>query len=261
MPPWGESILIDNDDRAAARNAAGVLAGRLSRRQVLQGGVAAAIAAMFGLPGCATSGAARPPAIGFKSIPISSADTLVVPEGYRANVLFAWGDPVGMAAGQPAFRFDAGNDAADQALQAGMHHDGMQYYPLPYGSTDATHGLLAMNHEYHSDGLLFTDGAANWSAAKVAKAMAANGVSVIEVEQKDGAWRVVRPSRFARRITADTPCAISGPAAGSDLMKTARDPSGREALGTFAGMRSRACSASRVPALTKRSWKFSSHVR
>ena len=205
---------------------------RLSRRQVLQGGVAAAIAAMFGLPGCAAPGAAGP---AFKPVPLSKADTLVVPEGYRTDILFAWGDPVGAPAGSPPFKFDASNTAAEQALQAGMHHDGMQYYPLPYGSSDSTHGLLAMNHEYHSDGLLFPDGAANWSAAKVAKVIAASGVSVIEVEQKDGAWRVVRPSRYGRRITADTPCTVSGPAAGSDLMKTAKDPSGREVLGTFAG--------------------------
>src|SRR5262245_51733997 len=186
---------------------------------------------MFGLPGCATGGGTAPTT--FTPVPMSKNDTLVVPQGYRTSVLFAWGDPVGAAAGSPAFRFDASNTATEQALQAGMHHDGMQYFALPYGSSDSAHGLLAMNHEYHSDGLLFTDGPANWSAAKAAKAIAASGVSVIEVERKDGGWQVVRPSRYARRITADTPCAISGPAAGSDLMKTARDPTGREALGTF----------------------------
>jgi len=142
---------------------------------------------------------------------------------------------VGSEAGSPAFRFDASNSAQEQALQAGMHHDGMQYFPLPYGSTNSSRGLLAINHEYLSNGLLFTDGTANWNAAKVAKAIAASGVSVIEVERTTSGWRVVRPSRYARRITADTPCAISGPAAGSDLMRTAQDPSGREALGTFAG--------------------------
>src|SRR5262245_1762396 len=111
--------------------------------------------------GCATPSRTASPAA-FKSVPLSRADTLVVPEGYRADVLFAWGDPIGAQAGSPAFRFDASNSAAEQALQAGMHHDGMQYYPIPYGSNDSSHGLLAMNHEYLSDGLLFTDGVANW---------------------------------------------------------------------------------------------------
>jgi uncharacterized protein len=202
---------------------------KVSRREILASGVAAALTAVFG---CATSSRTLSP---FKSVPLSRDDTLVVPEGYRAGVLFAWGDPVGSEAGSPAFRFDASNSAQEQALQAGMHHDGMQYYPLPYGSTNSSRGLLAINHEYLSTGLLFTDGTANWNAVKVAKAIAASGVSVIEVETAASGWRVVRPSRYARRITADTPCVISGPAAGSDLMKTAHDPTGREALGTFAG--------------------------
>jgi secreted PhoX family phosphatase len=44
---------------------------------------------------------------------------------------------------------------------------------------------------------------------------------------------MVRPSRYARRFTANTPFAIGGPAAGHRLMQTAADPAGRLALGTF----------------------------
>ena len=58
---------------------------------------------------------------------------------------------------------------ADQALQAGMHHDGMHYFPLQ----GSAHGLLAMNHEYLDEGLLFPDGMRTWSAQKVAKAQKA----------------------------------------------------------------------------------------
>ena len=59
-----------------------------------------------------------------------------------------------------------------------------------------------MNHEYTDDGLLHADGMKTWTAEKVRKAQAAHGVSVIEVELKDGRWQVVRPSSYARRITA-----------------------------------------------------------
>ncbi|CAA9437423.1 MAG: Putative phosphatase [uncultured Ramlibacter sp.] len=90
-----------------------------------------------------------------------------------------------------------------------------------------------MNHEYTDDGLLHADGFQNWSAEKVRKSQAAHGVAVIEVEPRGGQWQVVRPSTFARRITANTPMAIGGPAAGHAMMRTAADPAGRRVLGTF----------------------------
>ena len=62
-----------------------------------------------------------------------------------------------------------------------------------------------MNHEYAGDGLLHADGMATWNATKVRKAQAAHGVSVVEVESKANTWQVVRPSPWARRITASTP--------------------------------------------------------
>ena len=106
-----------------------------------------------------------------------------------------------------------------------MHHDGMAYFPLlPFGSAHSKRGLLAINHEYTDDGLLHPDGMAHWNDKKTAMAQAAVGVSVIEVEDTGKGWRVVRPSALARRITATTPCAISGPAKGHALMKPRTTP-------------------------------------
>ena len=115
----------------------------------------------------------------------------------------------------PAFRMDASNTAAEQAAQAGMHHDGIEFFPLPLGSADSARGLLAMNHEYTDDGLLHPDGTPTWSAEKVRKAQAAHGVSVIEVRPRGGGWRgraAVAATRGASPPTRR--CAISGPAAG-----------------------------------------------
>jgi secreted PhoX family phosphatase len=212
-----------------------VLSRRMSRRAVLAGaaGLAAAGVLPGFLSGCASGGLRREGALGFDGVPVSRADSVIVPPGYGASVLYRWGDPVGHASGSPAFRTDAGNTADEQALQAGMHHDGIHFFPLPVASAASDHGLLAMNHEYVDDGLLHADGLANWSAEKVRKAQNAHGVSVVEVRARDGRWTVVRPSVYARRITARTPIAVSGPAAGSAAMRTAADPSGTQVLGTL----------------------------
>jgi len=208
-----------------------------ARRQWLQGGLGAVMATAFGplaasLAGCAAATGAVPK-LGFKPIAASTADTVVVPEGYVAEAIAPWGDPVGIAGAMPAFKPDASNSAADQALQLGMHHDGLHFYPLGEGAERSRRGLLAMNHEYTDDGLLHTDGMAQWSAEKVRKAQAAHGVGVIEVALSGAQWQVVRPSRHARRFTANTPFAIGGPAAGHRLMRTAADPEGRTVLGTI----------------------------
>ncbi|MDN3576497.1 PhoX family phosphatase [Chitinimonas viridis] len=215
----------------------------LSRRTVLAGGASLSAAGLFAglLPMQAQ--AAKPvlpamprkaTALGFQSVPFSNADKVVVPDGYTAEVLYAWGDPVGIKGNMPAFKHDASNSAAEQGVQAGMHHDGMHFFPLPMGSRAAKHGLLCMNHEYIDPGLLTTDGNKQMTEEKYKKALAAVGASVIEVaKQKDGSWQVVRPSRYARRITLETPMALQGPAAGHPLMQTQDDPTGREVLGTF----------------------------
>lgn len=190
---------------------------RRQRRRILKAGLAGVVAS---LPACGSSGA-RPtdgPLLGFQAVPVSTADEVRVPPGYRAQVLYGWGDATGLSALQPAFRWDASNSAEEQAQQAGMHHDALEYFPLPMGSRSSTRALLAINHEYTDDGLLHADGMRTWTAEKVRKSQAAHGVSVIEVEFNGGAWHVVRPSRYARRITAGTPMRFSGPAAGHALL-------------------------------------------
>lgn len=59
-------------------------------------------------------------------------------------------------------------------------------------------------------------------------------MSVVEAALSEGKWIVVRPSRYARRITATTPIRIAGPVARSNWVKTADDASSTIALGTFA---------------------------
>jgi len=197
------------------------------RRLVLKSAMAAVVA-MMGPVGYA--GTSRPP-LGFTAVPASLRDAVVVPPEYEYHVLYRWGDPTGIGSSLPAFRPDASNTAEDQALQAGMHHDGMHFFPL---GSDGRRALLVLNHEYTDENQLHADGAAPLTAAKVRKSQHAVGVSVIEIERLPSGWRQVLPSGYARRIHARTPMHIAGPAAGSALLQTAADPSGRVVLGTLA---------------------------
>lgn len=209
-----------------------------ARRVIVTGGLAAfLLSGSFGrIAQCVAASAATPGASGpgFTSIPVFADDAVHVAPGYRVSVLYRWGDETGIVGAPSApFKPDASNSAAEQALQAGMHHDGMQFFPLPKGAASSDHGLLVINHEYTDDGLLHSDGMNHWSREKVLKSQHAHGLSVIEVRADGEPWRVVRPSRYARRVTARTPIAISGPAAGDALLRTHADPGGRRVLGTL----------------------------
>lgn len=210
-----------------------------TRRSLLKAAMAGA-ALSVPMAGCATPSGTRwqgPPTIGFKSIAPMAEDSVRVPEGYRVQVLNAWGDPIGSPLGAPAFRQDASNTADEQMLQSGMHHDAIEYFPLPYGSADSSsrsrRALLAINHEYTDDGLLHPGGMEPWTAEKVAKSQAAHGVSIIEVAATADGWAVVTPSRHARRVTPRTPMMLSGPAAGAAALRTSYDSSGTRVRGTL----------------------------
>ncbi len=219
-----------------------VVSAFMSRRRFLQMGMVAGAAVSFPsllMPENAFAAMPKPSAIakamslGFTSIPVSTADNVTVPEGYIARPFYRWGDAVGLKGNLPEFKFDASNTTDEQAAQAGMHHDGMAWFSLPQGEENPAHGLLALNHEYIDNGMLFKDGTASWDLDKARKGQNAMGVSVIEVKKGDAGWQVVRPSSFARRITVNTPMQLSGPARHQPLMKTAADPQGEQVLGTI----------------------------
>jgi secreted PhoX family phosphatase len=202
------------------------------RRVVLKSGVATVVALLAG--GCATPlpVADAPDLPGFVPVPPSAADRVVVPAGHVATLLYKWGDPTGIPGAMPAWRPDASTSAADQALQAGMHHDGMHFFPL---ARDGQRGLLVLNHEYTDEGLLHADGAPGANLPeRVRKSQHAMGVSVIEVAAGPGGWQQVLPSRYARRIHGNTPMRMAGPAAGAPAMRTAMNPAGDAVLGTLA---------------------------
>jgi hypothetical protein len=110
---------------------------------------------------------------------------------------------------------------------------------LPFGR-GGRRALLVVNHEYTNEELMFpgfTDMDA-MTVEQIKVAMAAHGMSVVELERVDGTgqWQPVRSRNlpYNRRITAlATTFAFTGPAAGSTWLRTAADPSGRTAIGTL----------------------------
>jgi secreted PhoX family phosphatase len=219
-----------------------VVAARFDRRDLLRGllGVGAIAAvltprALAAGPATAAQGQATP--FPFREIEAGSDAHHHVAEGHDADILIRWGDPV--LPGAPAF--DPRNQsAAAQARQFGYNNDFVGYFPMPGAADPAAHGLLVVNHEYTNEELMFpglgrqdikTVAFEGMNRDLVDIEMAAHGGSVIEVKRTDGKWTVVPGSRYARRITAETPMALSGPAAGSDRLKTADDPSGRAVKG------------------------------
>ncbi|MFN3970828.1 MAG: PhoX family protein [Gemmobacter sp.] len=217
---------------------------RASRRSFLFGGLAAVATSGMVMTGprAALAQSAAPSALlGFAPVPVSTADTVVVPAGYRVQVLAPWGTPI--LEGAPAYAPGAVSGEA-QAGQVGSHHDGMHFFPIDGSSSD---GLIAVNHEYVEPRLY---NAQKWKGQpinrngvvlsgeardddEVLAEMNGNGVSIYRTTRgADGQWAVVMDPRN-RRITAGTEMQIAGPVRGSGHVVTRFSPDGTRARGTM----------------------------
>lgn len=220
----------------------------LTRRGVLRAGALGALVAGVGVAGAVPALADEPEQaqpsgqpdeaerfgrggsdIAFTPVPPNTDDALRIPDGYASSVVVRWGDPVLPDA--PAFDFD--DQSADaQAKQFGYNCDFVTFFPMGHNRA-----LLWVNHEYTDENLMFrgyTGGAAA-TEEQIRIALAAHGGSVVEIERVRGTgeWRLVTKGRrrYNRRVTAQTQMRFSGPAAGSDLLKTAADPVGLNPVG------------------------------
>ncbi len=217
-----------------------LISARFGRRDLLKGVLAVtAISATVSPLAIAAAGraeaqAATTPSFSFKEIAAGSDENHQIAEGYDADVLLRWGDPIFADAPE----FDPLAQSADkQKRQFGYNNDFVGFIPL-----DATgdSGLLVVNHEYTNEELMFPGvGVQDTKDANFAKMtkdlvdveMAAHGGTVVEIKRVSGKWQVVKASKYNRRITADTEMVVSGPAAGHDRMKTSADPTGTRVLG------------------------------
>lgn len=170
------------------------------------------------------------PGMKFTAVTPNTEDALVIPEGYRQQVVIRWGDPV--LPGAP--EFDVANQTPEaQAGQFGFNNDFAGLIPV---DGVPGHFYLVANLEYPTEPFMFTgyrEGEPTEQQARIA--MAAVGIAVVEVEAARGSGAlkpVVGPRN--QRLTASSPFRLTGPAAGSEFVRTSADPAGTTVLGTFA---------------------------
>jgi secreted PhoX family phosphatase len=234
---------------------ADIAGAALTRRAVL-GGVGLSALALLVNPvtsavpaAAAGTRAAGGQGLAFGVIPPvpNDVDAMTVPAGYQWAPIIRWGDPI--LRGAPEFdvnrqsaeaqagQFGYNNDYLDiismnrkRGVTGGLHHTGTT------PRTRDTKALLVANHEYTNENLMFppTDDPAVISDQRRI-AMAAHGMSVVEVRRRRAGqpWEYQERSAHNRRITMSTPFTFTGPAAGSELLRTVADPSGRTVLGTL----------------------------
>ncbi len=172
----------------------------------------------------------------FKPVPIATDHTVHVPEGYTWKPLAKWGEP--LFSGVPDLDPEKAVSVEHSDKVFGENTDGMELFVI------GGHQVIAVNHEYVNPeiNLPHAPEGVPQSADDVKILQHMQGVTVMEVAEGENGWHIVVDSPFNRRIHHNTPMKLSGPAAGSDLVKTDADPSGTESLGTFNN-----CGAGKTP--------------
>ncbi|MFE7211227.1 PhoX family protein [Streptomyces sp. NPDC001698] len=243
----GDACFHEVPNTSSGEYVGDVIAGALSRRSALR---AAAVVTVAAATGTAALTAAAPeaqaaPAKGqgsaggsgdaarglcFTPVAPNTADAVTIPAGYDQNVVIRWGDPI--LRGAPAF--DPENQtAAAQAGQFGYNNDFLALLPIQ-GEQDLQ--LLVANHEYTDEVIMFRGyDPENPTRQQVEIAWAAHGLAavVVQNDKRTGRLTAVPRHPLNRRVTATSEFRLTGPAAGSALLKTSADPSGRTVLGTL----------------------------
>ncbi|MBP2279310.1 secreted PhoX family phosphatase [Psychrobacter sp. PL19] len=249
-----------------------IIKRRLNRRNILKGGTGLTAAAFFGtlpLVGCRVGGSSnnlnpitttdnnvaipaigdlkRPETLRFTAVPHSTAETMSVAEGYKAEIILPLGTP--LISGIENWKDNREQSAESFDWRMGDNHDGMWFFGKKDSAYDAKasdNGLLVMNHEYVNSAELSPFGyfvtpdkdaetiyQSRRLASDVRREVNCHGVSVVEMTRRsDGVgYEMVLNSKYNRRLTSSTLATFTGPVAGSDLVKTKFDPTGYQTRG------------------------------
>ena len=230
----GNNAAVHDEQESIPTNTTGnrpfadVLEANLSRRTMMRGTLAAAVAGilapqdLLAAPGGKGKGKARgratEAALGelcnFSPVTIEqyTAESLgatvpVISSDYEYQVLIPWGTPIRSGvpeyAGDPAYR----PFSYEQEEQIGIGHDGMWLFPE---NGDSNYdGMLCINHEFGRNTHLLGKGFPE-NLADVRLSQAGHGCSVVRVAADGGNWGVVFDDRN-RRITVNSPVVFDGP--------------------------------------------------
>jgi len=157
--------------------------------------------------------------IPFKPISPSKEDNLILPEGFKYEIIRKWGDNV-----------------TDKS-KFGYNNDYVAYLPIDLleGGNNSNDGLLAVNHEYPSPLFINNYTSEDFSKGKRKSLIEINeekksvGISIFRVKRENGKWTFVNDDKYNRRIDANTRFVISGYASGSEETKFKK-----RAMGTLA---------------------------
>ncbi|MEV0775050.1 PhoX family phosphatase [Streptomyces sp. NPDC050433] len=248
----GDACFHETPNTSDNEYAGDVIAGALSRRSIVRGAAVVTVAAAAGTAIAAGTGGTTPasatPLVGgdngygsggkndgarglrFAPVAPNTADKVTVPDGYSQNLVIRWGDPI--LRGAP--EFDPNKQTAKaQAGQFGYNNDFLSLLPL---KGERGKQLLVANHEYTDEILMFKGYDADKpTREQVEIAWAAHGLSVVVVDEdsRSGKLTVVPRHELNRRITVTSEFRLTGPAAGSALLRTSADSSGEKVYGTL----------------------------
>ncbi|MCS0635280.1 PhoX family protein [Streptomyces sp. LP05-1] len=247
----GDACFAEVPNTSGNEYAGDVIADALSRRSLVRGAAVVTVAAATGsalavhgapparaaTPAAAT-GAGRPGVSGrdgarglrFTPVAPNRDDRVTVPDGYTQQVVIGWGDPI--LRGTPDFDPER-QTAKAQSGQFGYNNDFLSLLPLP---GEPGRQVLVANHEYTDEVLMFRGyDPEHPTREQVEVAWAAHGLSVVVVqgEHRTGRLTPVRRHPLNRRLTATSEFRLTGPAAGSPLLRTSADPTGRKVYGTL----------------------------
>ena len=246
-----------------------IIQKRMNRRSVLKGGTGLTAAAFFGalpLMGCsddddapstgnqsdqaavpASGDLARPESLNFTAVAHSTAPTMSVAAGYKAEMILPLGTPIIPSLEDWKDNREQSAESFEQRM--GDNHDGMWFFGKTgngYDPKASDTGLLVMNHEYVNSAELSPFGykviednnaapiyQKQRLASDIRREVNCHGVAVVELSRRANGqgYEMQLGSKFNRRITSSSESQLAGPVAGSDWVKTKYDPTGHKTRG------------------------------